>query len=99
MPNVSEGNVALIRARTPVAPRVGIVLGSGLGDFAEGVEGAVEIAYSELESFPVPGVSGHSGSLVLGRMGGTPVAVLAGRSHYYEHGRSDVMRPPLETLQ
>jgi purine-nucleoside phosphorylase len=99
MPNVAERNAALIRARRPVAPRVGIVLGSGLGNFAGDVEGAVEIPYGELEGFPVPGVSGHSGSLVLGRIGPTEVAVLAGRSHYYEHGRSDVMRPPLETLQ
>jgi purine-nucleoside phosphorylase len=59
----------------------------------------VSFRYAELEGFPVPAVSGHLGSLVIGHVGGTPLAVLAGRGHYYEHGRSDVMRGALETLQ
>ena len=75
------------------------MLGSGLSHFVHALEGPVSFRYSELEGFPVPGVSGHSGSLVIGRIGATSVAVLAGRGHYYEHGRSDVMRPALETLQ
>ena len=95
----AEKNAALVRAQNAVAPEVGIVLGSGLGDFVGEVEERVVIPYAELEGFPVPGVSGHTGSLVLGRIAGTPVAVLAGRGHYYEHGRSDVMRPALETLK
>jgi purine-nucleoside phosphorylase len=99
MTSAAEKNAELIRARSPVAPAVGIVLGSGLGDFVGEIEGAVAIPYRELEGFPVPGVSGHAASLVLGRIAGAPVAVLAGRGHYYEHGRSDVMRPALETLK
>ena len=47
----------------------------------------------------MPAVSGHNGSLVLGSIAGTPVAVLAGHGHYYEHGNSEIMRPALETLK
>ena len=80
-------------------PRVGIVLGSGLGDFTKSVADAVAIPYGELEGFPTLSVSGHTGALVVGRVGGEAVAVLSGRAHYYEHGRADVMRVPLETLK
>ena len=99
MTSVAEKNAAVIRSRTTHAPRIGIVLGSGLGGFVDTVADAVSIPYAELEGFPVPAVSGHAGTLVIGRIGGTPVAVLAGRGHYYEHGRSDGMRPALETLK
>lgn len=99
MSTTIERNAALIRSRAAVEPTVGIVLGSGLGDLAQAVEGSATIPYDELEDFPLLGVSGHEGSLVVGRMGGTSVAVMAGRGHYYEHGRSDVMRPALETLK
>ena len=93
-----EGNVARIQARTGLRPRVGLVLGSGLSGVAAELSDAVTIAYAELGGFPEPGVSGHGGSLVIGSWSGVPVAVLTGRSHYYEHGRADVMRAPLETL-
>jgi purine-nucleoside phosphorylase len=96
---IAEKNAALVRARTKLTPRVGIVLGSGLGDFSKSVEDAVAIPYGELEGFPKPSVSGHTGTLFLGKIGGEAVAVLSGRAHYYEHGRADAMRPALETLQ
>ncbi|WP_448190673.1 purine-nucleoside phosphorylase [Azospirillum sp. sgz301742] len=76
---------AEILARAPgVRPRLGIVLGSGLGGIADRVEGAVAIPYAELPGFPVPAVEGHAGRLVLGRLGGYPVAVMQGRVHAYE---------------
>ena len=99
MSDIAKRNVALIRARTPLAPEIGIVLGSGLGDFTREVEDAATIPYGELEGFPVPAVSGHAGSLVLGRIGGAPVAVMAGRGHYYEHGDPTIMRTALESLK
>ena len=80
------------------APRIGLVLGSGLGDFAAAVGNATSIGYAELPGFPPPGVAGHAGRLVLGDVAGTPVAVLAGRAHYYEHGRADAMAVPVRTL-
>ena len=82
-----------------MAPAIGIVLGSGLGEFAKTVEGAVTIPYGELEGFPLPGVSGHAGSLDIGQIGRANVAVMAGRGHYYEKGDASVMRPALETLK
>jgi len=79
-------------------PKLAIVLGSGLGDLADAVEDAVRIPYSDLPGFPRSGVTGHAGTLVAGRFSGTDVVLLAGRSHYYEHGNAAAMRPALETL-
>ena len=91
--------IAEIRRRAgAAAPRLGLVLGSGLGPVAEAVSEAVAIAYDEIPGFPRPSVEGHGGRLVLGRLGGLPVAVLQGRAHYYESGRADAMRTPLAAL-
>lgn len=79
-------------------PTVALVLGSGLGDLVNEVEDALKIPYPELPGFPRSGVTGHAGMLVSGRFGGTEVLLLAGRSHYYEHGNAAAMRPALEVL-
>ncbi len=79
-------------------PEYGLILGSGLGHLAAAVEG-VAIPYSDLPGFPHAGVSGHVPQLVVGRLDGRRVAVLGGRAHYYESGRADVMRLPLEVLK
>ncbi len=79
-------------------PGLAIVLGSGLGALADDVEEAVRIPYGDLPGFPASGVSGHAGALVVGRLRGTRVALLAGRAHYYEHGDAGAMRGPIETL-
>ena len=73
-----------VRALSPETPAVGIILGSGLGDFAAQVEQPVVIPYGEIPHFPHSTVVGHSGKLVLGRIGGVAVAVLQGRVHAYE---------------
>lgn len=78
--------------------KVGLILGSGLGHLAGAVEG-VSIPYSELEGFPHAGVSGHVPQLVIGTLEGVRVAVFGGRAHYYETGRGDAMRLPLEVLK
>ncbi|OUD08987.1 purine-nucleoside phosphorylase [Marivivens niveibacter] len=77
--------------------RLGLILGSGLGHIAGAVEG-VAIPYSELEGFPHAGVSGHNPNLVIGNLEGVRVAVFGGRAHYYERGKPDEMRVPLEVL-
>jgi len=90
---------ATVRARAggrPVA--LGMVLGTGLGPLAEGIDDAVAVPYGDLAGFPAAGVSGHAGQLVVGRLQGLPVAMLQGREHYYEHGRADAMRAPIATL-
>lgn len=81
------------------APRLALVLGSGLGALADRVEDAVTIPYGELDGFPAAGVSGHAGQLVLGLLSGVPVAVCQGRAHAYETGNAAVMRPVIETLK
>jgi purine-nucleoside phosphorylase len=80
----------------PVA--IGLILGSGLGHLAEAVEGTA-IDYADLPGFPHAGVSGHNPKLVIGDLEGTRVAVFGGRAHYYESGRGDAMRLPLEVLK
>ena len=80
-------------------PALGVVLGSGLGALVEDLEGAARFPYDELPGFPVSGVSGHAGRLVVGTLGGVRVAVFAGRAHYYERGDPAAMRGPLETLR
>ncbi|MCT7376124.1 purine-nucleoside phosphorylase [Chelativorans salis] len=80
------------------APRLALVLGSGLGGLVDEVTDAVRIPYSELPGFPQSGVTGHAGTLVAGDLAGRPVIVLAGRAHYYEHGDPAAMRPALEVL-
>ncbi len=67
-----------------LAPRVGIVLGSGLGAAAEAVSGAVLVPYSEIPHFPQSTVAGHSGRIVAGLLGGAPVVIMQGRVHFYE---------------
>jgi len=89
----------LIRERTGATPvRVGLILGSGLGHLAGAVDG-IAIPYTELPGFPHAGVSGHVAQLVVGELEGVRVAVFGGRSHYYEHGKPDAMRLPLEVLK
>lgn len=74
----------LIRSRTSLEPRIGLVLGSGLGAFAEEIANAVAIPCEELPCWPRSTAIGHAGKLVMGTVEGVPVAVMAGRVHFYE---------------
>lgn len=75
---------AAIAARGARTPRIGLILGSGLGDLAEQIENAVRIPYGEIPHFPVSTVEGHAGQLVIGDLCGQPVVAMQGRIHYYE---------------
>jgi purine nucleotide phosphorylase len=79
-------------------PTIAVVLGSGLGGFADDVEAVETVAYADLPGFPATGVGSHAGKLVLGHVGRTPVAVLQGRAHYYERGRADEMKGAVRAL-
>ena len=79
-----EDCVFAIRKRIAVEPRVGIVLGSGLGAFADSLEGLVKIPYGDLPHMPASDVVGHAGNLCFGEVGGTPVVCMQGRVHLYE---------------
>jgi len=73
-----------IRGRTKLQPKVGIILGTGLGDFTNALEGEVVIPYQDIPHFPVSTVESHAGELHLGTLAAHPVAVMKGRVHYYE---------------
>jgi purine-nucleoside phosphorylase len=73
-----------IRTQTSLKPTLGIILGSGLGNFATQVESPTTISYGDIPNWPLSTVVGHSGKLILGTIGGVPVAVMQGRVHAYE---------------
>jgi xanthosine phosphorylase len=90
---------AVMNERSGLRPRVGVVLGSGLGAVADAVSAPTRIDYGELPGFPVPGVAGHGGQAVLGSIGDVPVAVLQGRAHLYEGGDLEKIRTPVRALR
>jgi len=73
-----------ILSKTALRPRVAVVLGSGLGGFAEELTDAVRLPYAEIPNFPQSTVEGHAGALVMGKVGDMPLAAMQGRVHYYE---------------
>ncbi|MBI4462968.1 MAG: purine-nucleoside phosphorylase [Acidobacteria bacterium] len=80
----AEEAAAFIRNRTRLQPRIGLVLGSGLGAFADELADATAIPYAEIPHFPRSTAVGHAGRFVVGRSGYVPVAAMQGRAHYYE---------------
>jgi purine-nucleoside phosphorylase len=79
-----EKSAAMVRSRCGALPETAIVLGSGLGDFAGTLVDAVTMPYGDLPYWPASRVVGHEGQLVIGNVGGTRVAALSGRAHFYE---------------
>jgi purine-nucleoside phosphorylase len=89
-----EESAAYIRSRSHLKPRMGIVLGSGLGAFVDQMEVEATLPYDEIPGFIAPTVEGHGGRLILGHVKGVPVACLQGRVHYYEgHSMTSVVHP------
>jgi len=85
---------AFLKARLGDVPRVAVILGSGLGDFADGLSDATVVPYGEIPHWPASTVVGHAGKLVAGVSQGRPVLALAGRAHFYEgHPLSTVTFP------
>jgi xanthosine phosphorylase len=95
----SGAAAAVLASRAPAPPRVGVVLGSGLGAVADALEDPVVVSYQELPGFPRPTVAGHAGQAVLGRIAGLGVAVLQGRAHLYEGGDVEALRTPVRALK
>lgn len=79
-----EETVSFINERITKKPKIGIILGSGLGDLASEIEASVKIPYSEIPDFPVSTVKGHEGQLIFGTLNGVEVVAMQGRFHYYE---------------
>ena len=87
---------AAVRSRSDIVPRLGIVLGSGLGDLAETLDEPVAVPFAELPGWPAATAPGHVGRLLLGRLDGMPIALLQGRLHLYEgHDPGLVVQPVL----
>jgi purine-nucleoside phosphorylase len=85
---------ALVRSRSVLQPTIGVVLGSGLGAFADRLEEATTVSFAQIPHFPAATVAGHTGALVVGRTAGAALAVLKGRVHAYEgHALEDVVFP------
>lgn len=87
------------RAKVDIAPVAGIVLGSGLGGLADRIENAVRIPFSHVPGFPTATVAGHAGQLLIGSLGGRPVAALAGRFHMYEGHDASLAAFPVRVLK
>ena len=76
--------VRSVRTKTDFVPKVALVLGSGLGDYASQLRVEATVDYHEIEGFPVSTVPGHTGRFVFGYVGDVPVVCMQGRVHYYE---------------
>jgi purine-nucleoside phosphorylase len=86
---------AAVRTRSELVPEVGIVLGSGLGGLADELQDAVAIPFADLPGWPAATAPGHVGRLLLGRLGGRPVAMLQGRFHLYEGNAPGLVVQPV----
>ena len=87
-----------ILGRTQLRPRIAVVLGSGLGSFAEEVQGAVRIPYGDIPHFPVSTAFGHAGRLVIGKLEEVPLAIMQGRVHLYEGYSAQEVAFPVRVL-
>ena len=94
----AEHAMRIIRARTTVEPRIALVLGSGLGGFADDFEDAVGIPYEEIPGFVRSTAQGHAGRLVIGKIDGIPVLAMQGRVHYYEGYSLEEVTFPVRTF-
>lgn len=88
-----------VMKKTSIKPRIGIILGSGLGDFADSVTGADIIDYQDIPNWPVSSVKGHAGRLHLGWMENHPVMVMRGRTHFYEGYPMTQITLPVRVMQ
>jgi purine-nucleoside phosphorylase len=94
-----EEAAAFIRSRTSVRPQAGVILGTGLGDFADALEVESIVRYREIPHFPHSTVESHAGELHLGRLANRPVAVMKGRVHYYEGYPMEQVAFPVRVLK
>lgn len=93
-----ERSLKCIREKTDFVPQVALVLGSGLGGFADEIDVKCSIAYSEIDGFPVSTVAGHKGRFVFGMLGDVRVVCMQGRVHYYEGYKMDEVVMPIRLM-
>lgn len=90
--------VEVIKQRITSTPTMGLILGSGLGDFADTLEDRVVIPFTDIPNFPKPTVQGHAGAFVIGKCQGKTVVALQGRIHYYEGHPQSVITIPVRIM-
>jgi purine-nucleoside phosphorylase len=95
---LAETAAKFVLSRTPLRPKIGLVLGSGLGGFADSLSNAVRVAFAEIPAFPRSTAIGHAGQLVIGHAGAVPVAVMQGRVHLYEGYSAQQVAFPMRVL-
>lgn len=88
-----------VQKHSKVKPKVGLILGSGLGPLAESIDGAEFVPYADIPGWPISSVQGHVGRLVLGTLEGVPVVVMQGRTHYYEGYDMPRLGLPVRVMQ
>jgi purine-nucleoside phosphorylase len=89
---------SIIRSRTTLQPKIGLVLGSGLGGLADTLDDRVVVPYSDIPGWPESTVQGHSGNLVIGRLEGQPVVAQQGRAHFYEGYTAQQITFPIRVM-
>lgn len=94
-----EETVQFIRSKTQAQTKIGIILGSGLGNLANQIQADLEIPYGEIPHFPVSTVEGHKGRLIFGQLGGKQVLVMAGRFHFYEGYTAQQVAYPVRVMR
>jgi purine-nucleoside phosphorylase len=102
MPTLSqriENALLFIRTKTTANPGIGLILGSGLGDFVDNLENVIRIPYCEIPEFPVSTVVGHEGAFIFGDFKGTSVVVLQGRLHYFEGYTQNEITLPVRIMK
>ncbi len=100
MPSNAHKSCTLIQKQLPdFKPKIGVILGSGLGSFAEQLESCVKISYADLPNFPNCGVHGHAGALSLGYLGGIGVVCMQGRAHSYEGDQTETVKTYVRTFK
>lgn len=88
-----------LREQIEFEPEIGLILGSGLGDLADRIEGSIEIEYKDIPNFPVSTVEGHEGKLVFGKLKGKSVVAMKGRFHYYEGYELEEVTFPVRVMK
>jgi purine-nucleoside phosphorylase len=94
-----EEAVAYINEKISIVPKVGIILGSGIGDLANEIEADIKITYSDIPNFPVSTVKGHLGQLIFGKLNGVQVVAMHGRFHYYEGYNMQEVTLPVRVMK
>ncbi len=95
---LAKESAAFLRGRTSISPRTAVILGSGLGDFADALDGSTAIETSSIPHYPVPTVHGHRGRIVFARIDNHPIVALQGRIHFYESRTLQTVLFPIHVL-